>query len=206
MFSFPTDEEVLDDLGDKVSGGLRDAVEAASRDLSTYRELRPDWVAEHSERGLANWIHDRLWQHLVIRLAENPLVDLHDKEPMREIVFATRYRMRAKRQSSAGFISNYPTQSALEFEIQVPTLPGLEEIRLYCGYLWDSVERKIGSAVLSLHDGQDQVVWICELLDPRLGYGRVRSMLPPGDGPTPPVIGMPTRDTQRDKGSGTDSE
>jgi hypothetical protein len=206
MISYPSDEEVLDDLGDKVADGLREAVEAAAEDLKTYRGLRPDWVAEHTERGLANWIHDRLWQHLVRMLGEHPLVELHDKEPTREITFGTKYRMRAKRQSPEGFINNYPTQSALEFEIQFPALPGLEEIRLYCGYSWESLERQIGSAVLSLHDGQDHVVWVSELLDRRLGNGRVRPIVPTGEGPKPPVIEMPGHDARRDKGSGTDSE
>lgn len=205
MISFPTDEEVLDDLGDKVADGLRKAVEDTTEDLRTYRDLRPDWVAEHTERGLANWIHDRLWQHLVVRLGDHPLVELHDKEPTREIIFGTKYRMRAKRQSPEGFISNYPTQSAIEFELQAPTLPGLEEIRLYCGYAWEPLERSILGALISLHDGENRVVWTSELLDPRQGNGRVRP-IPPAGGPTPPIIEMPGRDAEREKDSGTDSE
>jgi len=60
MFSYPGADEVLDDLGDKVVEAFARSVARARADLAEYRRLKPSWVAQSSERGLANWIHDRL--------------------------------------------------------------------------------------------------------------------------------------------------
>jgi hypothetical protein len=205
MISYPAAPEVVDQCGDKVIGAVRQAVLEAAVDLSTYRGWRPVWVAAHSDRGLANWIHDRIWDHVVVSLSENPEVMLRDEGVTREFMVAGRFRIRIKRHTADGIIRNYPTQTALDFEVQPRNmLPGLEETRLYCGYVWHREERLMGDAVISLHDGQDEVVWISQLLDPRQGQGTVRQIWPTGSGgPERPVITMPRLD-EEGKGTGSD--
>jgi hypothetical protein len=74
MESYPPAERVLDELGDKVIDGLARAVAQAKQDLASYRAWRPDIVADHSERGLANWLHDRVWRHVTAEFDGDPLV------------------------------------------------------------------------------------------------------------------------------------
>lgn len=196
MSEYPPEVKVIDDLGDKIVDGLRGAVAGMAADLDEYRRSKPLWVAEASERGLANWLHDRLWSHLVRVLGQHPDIVWRDTGVLREFVVDTRYRLRAKRHDVAGSISNYPTQSALEFELQPSRpFPGLEEHRLYCGYLWDVGERGVAGAVLSLHDGQGVVIWLVELLEPSTGSGRVRRITGPDDdsGPDRPGIDLSDR-------------
>lgn len=204
MIAYPTAQQVVDECGDKVIDALRQAMADAGRDLTAYRRWRPLWVAAHSDRGLANWIHDRIWDHVVTSLSRVSTVTIRDEGVTREFMVGTRYRLRVKRHSADGLIQNYPTQTALDFEVQpTGTIPGLEETRLYCGYVWDREERQMGSAVVSLHDGQDEIVWISELLDPQQGLGVVRQIWPPDDsGPEKPIITMPKRD---EEGKGTGS-
>ncbi|MFG3147208.1 hypothetical protein [Streptomyces sp. NPDC048243] len=165
MISFPQSPKVLSGLGPKVTHSLVRAVDLAAGDLQTYRETYPSWVAQHSERGLANWIHDRLWAHLIAELDGHPGVTLTDGEPTRELTVGISYRLRVKRHRDDGQVSSYATQTALEFFAQGPqeAFPGFEEVRLTAGYEWDPDARKIGEAVLSLRDGQEKVVWLVPL-------------------------------------------
>lgn len=171
MLSPPTSDEVIDDLGDKVVEALSRSIARTREDLATYRKWRPSWVARHGERGLANWIHDFLWFHLTDLLDGIPGVHCVDKEPTREIMVGTRYRLRAKRHGRDGQVTSYPTQTAFEFKLQgvQDAFPGMEETRLIVGYLWDSETREIGFPVLSLHDGQDAAKWMVNL--PEVGAG-----------------------------------
>jgi len=73
-------EDVLHDLGDKVIGALVDATRATRVDLADYRDAFPGWVADSSERGLSNWIHDRLWAHLRRQLTDVDSIGLLDQE------------------------------------------------------------------------------------------------------------------------------
>lgn len=127
-----------------------------------------------------------------------------DKEPKREIYVDTRYRIRFKKHEKFGGVSTYPTTAALEFMEQVvPTLPGLEEIHLCAGYLWDSETREVGSAVLSLRDGIDHVVWMCEIPEPGVaGDGSTERILPPTE-PRLPVLEIRSPDVER---RGTEDE
>ncbi|MBX6168947.1 MAG: hypothetical protein IRY84_15085 [Thermobispora bispora] len=114
-----------------------------------------------------------------------------------------RYRLRAKRHGDDGTVSTYPTPGAVEFLFQPPAqeaLSGLEEIRLIVGYTWDRETRTMGQAVLSLRDGQDEIVWLVDLPDPGTGYagGTVIPLLPPADGPSSPVIQLGDEETDRD--------
>ena len=161
-------ETVLEALGDKFLTALSAAVAAARRDLLDYRSVFPDFVAESSSRGLANWIHDRLWYHLVVLLDDVHGVFFLDKGATREISVGVNYRIRIKRHRRESEVSTYPTPTALEFLDQPPanpTLPGLADVHLIGGYQWIPESNEIGSAVLSCRDGKDNVLWMRELDD-----------------------------------------
>ncbi len=55
---------VLDELGDKVLEALAASVTGARRDFLRYQGTLPEFAAQASSRGSANWIHDRLWHHV----------------------------------------------------------------------------------------------------------------------------------------------
>jgi hypothetical protein len=199
MKSYPESTAVLDDLGDKIVKALSLGVALAARDLRKYRSTFPLWVADACERGLANWIHDRLWSHIVVALDAISGVTLSDREPTREITVGHTYRLRIKRHHDEGQISTYPTQGALEFFAQGPiqeSLPGLDEIRLAAGYKWDKDTRMIGDAVLSLRDGREVIIWE-EILPAPDDLAPDATTIPPVPGPTPPTIeGPAVRDRQ----------
>jgi len=195
MKSYPTPDQVLADLGDKVTEALSGSVLLARDDLLDYRNARPAWVAEHTERGLASWIHDRQWYHLVAMLSEIPGVSLRDAEPVREIYVGLNYHIRVKRHHWDGRVSTYPTQGALDFMAQPPeqeALDGLHEIHLLAGYFWDRDIRDITAPVLSLRDGVDRTLWLIELPPPDRGQGTGTDTLPISPSPTPPTI-LPSR-------------
>ncbi|WP_020502232.1 hypothetical protein [Sciscionella marina] len=191
MNSHTAQHDVLAELGDKVQAAVAQSVAAARADLSEYRELRPAWVAEHSEGGLANWIHDRVWSHLMHQLDGEPDVTVVDQEPTRSFRIGTRYLVRVKRHGPGDKISTYPTQTALQFYLQgVQTrFPGMDEIRLVAGYLWDPETRAVGDAVISMRDGLDNVVWSVVVdVDPGSGAVGIR---PVPTEPTPPTLEFP---------------
>ena len=188
MNSHPAQDVVLVGLGDKVPVAIAESVAAARDDLATYRELRSSWVADHSERGLANWIHDRIWAHLMYRLDGEAEITVVDREPMRVFRVGSRYLLRIKRHGLGDKVSTYPTQTALQFYLQgaQPLFPDMDEVRLAAGYLWDLETRSIGEAVISMRDGLDNVVWSIIIdLQPATGAVAIRPM---GSEPTPPTI------------------
>jgi len=190
MKSYPLSAVVLDDLSDKIVNALSRAVALAARDLREYRSTFPLWVADASERGLANWIHDRLWSHIAVAVDGISGVTLSDREPIREITVGHTYRLRVKRYHEEGQISTYPTQGALEFFAQgsiQESLPGLEEIRLAAGYKWDRDTRMIGDAVLSLRDGREAVIWE-EILPAPDDLAPDATTIPSVPGPTSPTV------------------
>lgn len=160
---------VLAELGDKVVEGIAVAVRSTRADLAKYRETFPSWVAESSERGLANWIHDRMWAHLQRQLEHLPGCAFDNDEPERHFWVSTRYHFRAKRHDLDGAVATYPTQGALEFMEQQLSLDGLDEVRLIGGYTWDREERAILEPVISLRDGRDNVLWVEVLPEPPAG-------------------------------------
>ena len=173
MFSYPTADEVIDDLGDKVVGAITDANQAARADLAEYRGVFPQWVADHTDRGLSNWIHDRLWVHLRRGLTDVDSIELADDGIKREVFVGSRYRARVKRHSNGSRIRSYPTRAAAAFWTQTDTLEGMEEVRLGFGYRWDPEERAIGNAIVSLRDGLDKdAIWVVEF-DPGAGEAGV---------------------------------
>ncbi|MFI0764610.1 hypothetical protein ACH4TQ_06750 [Streptomyces sp. NPDC021218] len=193
MNSYPDADEVLSGLGEKVTLSLARSVKLAADDLHEYRKSYPSWVAQSSERGLANWIHDRLWAHLTAQLDGHPGVTLSEGEPTRELVVGVRYRLRIKRHRDDGQVSSYATQTALEFFAQgmQETFPGLEEVRLIAGYEWEPDARKMGKAVLSLRDGRDNVEWQVYLLDAGEAGGTVQPVRPVTPEPSLPSVEVP---------------
>jgi len=188
MNSHSLEEVVLAEFGDKVPAAVAESVAGARDDLSRYRDLQPAWVAEHYERGLANWIHDRVWAHLMQRLDGEAEITVVDREPMRVFRVGTKYLLRVKRHGLGDKISSYPTQTALQFYMQgpQPLFPEMEEVRLAAGYLWDVESRSVGDAVISMRDGMNNVVWSVVIdVDPGTGSVAIRPM---PSGPTPPVI------------------
>lgn len=177
----------LDDLGDKVLEAIAASVVNARADYRLYQTSHPDFVAQASSRGLANWIHDRLWHHLSALLSETDGIFLIERGATKEIVVGLRYRIRAKRHAPPAQVATYPTLSALAFLQQPPddlVLAGLEEIHLIAGYVWLSERAEIGPPVLSLRDGQDNVQWIHEIPESgAAGAPASVTTLPPLDEP-----------------------
>lgn len=179
--------------------GLSRSVVLGRDDYAEYRQLRPGWVAQQSERGLANWIHDRVWAHLLVQLDGVDQVDMVDKEPRREVFVGTTYRIRVKRHHLDGSVSCYPTTAALDFLGQGGTLPipTLEEVKLIAGYEWDREERAMGVPLLSLRKGRENIIWSVPLPEvDEQGHGGtvVRPVTPE---PTGPVINLPGIDLRR---------
>ena len=186
----PYDKEVvLDELGDKVTGGLVGAVVSARMDLSEYRDGHPSWVAAASERGLADWIHDRLWDHFVRLLDDLENVVVCENGSTREILVGDRIRIRAKRHDMHGSISTFPTQTALWFYQQSPQpglFNGMTNVNVVVGYVWMRESREIGSPVVSLRDGVDNVLWMHELPEPPAQPAIMIPSVP--DAPSPTVV------------------
>lgn len=164
MFSYPSYDEVIPELGDKVVRAVAGATGRAREDLGVYRETHPDWVRAHSERGLANWVHDRVWDHLGRLLDGVEDVELIEHGVHREVRVGLRYVARVKRHDSDEKIRTYPTRSAIAFWAQSQQLKGLEEVSLAFGYRWDVDSRAICSPVISLRDGLGKPpIWLVEL-------------------------------------------
>jgi hypothetical protein len=182
-------EEVLAKLGPSVPTAIAHAIVMTKADLSEYREFRPRWVAEHSERGLANWIHDRMWAHLVEQLDTDPDVSFRDVGPTREFRVGMQYLFRGKRHSLDDRIRSYPTQTALSFWMQGHSslFPNSDEVRLACGYRWDRELREIREAVISLRDGADNIVWAVTV-EFALASGAVQLRPLTQDAPELPIV------------------
>jgi len=194
---------VAAELGDKVMEALSLTVSMAKEDLLEYRRLRPAWVAAHSERGLAAWIHDRHWLHLAGLLSGISGVAVHDAEPVRDVFIGVNYRLRVKRHHWDGRVSTYPTAAALDFMAQPcwqPTLNGMHEYHLIAGYSWDKEIRDITAPVLSMRDGlHRRTIWMIELPPPRNYGGTAPASFPPSPGPSRPTIDtsrVPTEQTE----------
>ncbi|WP_143021357.1 hypothetical protein [Prauserella marina] len=207
MKSLPSEDEVREDLGDKVMEGFSYAVDHTRADLAEYRGIRPDWVSQHSERGLANWLHDRLWQHLIVALDPLPEVHVTDGGVTRELTVGHRYRLRAKRHDEAGMVQTYPTQTALAFMLQrpeEPTFEGFEEVRLLVGYAWDRETRNVGAGLLSLRADREKIIWQIELPPSQSGgiAPPVGTPLPPTQ-PQAPEIQVGEGDEEQNSGAGS---
>ncbi|WP_428121706.1 hypothetical protein [Candidatus Poriferisodalis sp.] len=173
---------VLDELGDKLLEALASSVANTRADFQRYLSALPEFVAQASARGLANWIHDRLWYQVCALLGDADSVFLVEHGTTREIVSGDRYRIRVKRHHPPAQVASYPTQTAMDFMSQAPeqlVLEGLEQINLISGYVWIGESSEIGPAVVSMRDGRDDVLWVHEL--PETGAGTSVTPLPPRD-------------------------
>lgn len=189
MDNYQTFEEVFDGLGDKVINILGQAVILTRQDLERYQQALPGFVPQHSQRGLANWISDRLWHHVMTLSDGIPDIFIFDKGATREMVVGFNYRLRIKRHDKKARVEAIPTQTALEFFSQPPVqlqLEGLEQVNLTAGYIWLKDSHEIGPAVLSFRDGKDNVIW-CEEL-PDTAQLPVVEPLHAGEEPEKPVL------------------
>lgn len=198
---YPSEEDVITDLGDKVVAGIAHAVAQMRDDLRVYRNTFPGWVGASTDRGLLSWCHDRAWAHLTSTFDDVVEVDVVDRPPLREMFVGTRYRLRFKKHDVEDRVTTYPTQTALAFlEQDSATLDGLEEVCLVAGYRWDPVLRQVGAGVISLRDGRENVIWTHVLAEPTTGIVEATPIVG-ATGPTAPRIDMPHRDTQTDRRS-----
>ncbi len=206
--TYASEDAVVADLGDKVIAGLAFAVARTRSDLSVYRRTFPGWVADHTERGLLGWCHDRIWRHLLEVFEGVDAVSFVDRAPLREMYVGTRYRLRLKKHGAEDRIGTYPTEAALAFlEQETMTLDGLEEVRLIAGYRWDAEQRTVGAGVLSLRDGNSNVVWTHVLSEPAdTSFTEATPIVPPSAGPRAPEISLPAVDERSVGAEGTESE
>jgi hypothetical protein len=206
---YPTPSDVLDDIGEKPAAAFTKAVMRAKVDLRDYRSAFGQWVADHSERGLANWINDRLWAHLAALADGIPGMEVYEKGPLREVVIGLNYRFRFKRHDVVGNVASYPTDAFLDFVCQPASqLPGMEETRLIAGYEWLKEQRDIGAAVITLRDGKENVIWLEQLriIDDAEGAGKKAApiLMPEQPGPTSPTID--TKEVGSERGDQTGVE
>lgn len=203
MKSYPEAHHVLADIGAKTVEAFSRAVKGASDDLRKYRETFPQWVADHGERGLANWISDRVWARLLIAADGVPDMTMIERGVTREITLGLNYRFRVKRHDYEGSIASYETPTFLDF-VEQPEgqLDGMQEIRLVAGYEWHNDVREIGDAVISLRDGKDNVIWkehLPAFPDEQEGEDGGTVVVPQEPQPRPPQIGVrevPSQDAQ----------
>lgn len=204
MFSPNAPDQVLRALGDKFLGRLIQAVEGARDDLEAMRDWQPDWFPLMSDRCLANLIHDRLWAHMLKPDYEPNDMTVHESGATREIIMGP-FRLRLKRHHPDDRVSNYPTQTALEFWIQQNdgVLPGMEETTLAAGYRWHGDTKSIGAPVISYRDGQENVIWAVELQSGTPAEA-VTSITWAPVAPDLPVIEVAGTDHKDRAGTGTD--
>lgn len=181
MNSFYKPEAVVEALGEKVLGALGSAVPKTRSDLDRYRKALPEFASTSSARGLANWIHDRVWHHVVeeIQGLRNAFTII--KGPVCEVVVDEKYRIRVKRHNWVGRVSTYPTATALKFlrqPLEQLVIEGLDQVRLIAGYRWDHTRHEIGPAVLSLRDGLNNVLWVIELSESSTDTSSARTIPP----------------------------
>lgn len=199
----PTFDEVASALGDKVMAAFVATVDKSRGDLAVYRAALPRFVADQSERGLANWIHDRMWANLGVELQGLADVVMTERGVVREVGVGTNFIIRLKRHSQEGGIQTFPTLAAQEFWAQgdvQPALDGLELVTLGAGYMWMRDEREIGPAVLSLRDGIDEMIWFEEIA--RFEDGTVAILNPEPVEPTRPTIHLAGEDEATAEQSG----
>lgn len=161
---FPTESQVLTDLGDLVLQRLVSAVDAARQDYLHYRNEHPNWAADETKRGSANWIHDRIWSHLRTELDGFDGVTFIDKEPERQFSIRSTYVFRVKRHKDQDCVSSYPTASAMAFwSDRTPTLDVHDVHNLALGYRWDPDARAFGETVISYRTEMGVPHWVVEL-------------------------------------------
>ena len=172
-------------------------------------------VVDASPRGLANWISDRVWAHLIELAEADPSARIHQSGATRELYVGLNFRIRVKRHDIIGMISSYETATFLEFTEQPKgQLAGMELWHLTAGYEWDRDLKEIIGPVLCLRDGRDAVIWnevLPDVVDTEAEggeSGRGEVITPPARdlpaGPAivvPPAIRKDVEDVGGDEGS-----
>lgn len=190
--SFSADgDKVLEFLGDKVLATWASAVAKAAGDLAEYRSALPSLAAANSPRGLANLIHDWLWQHLRAETDDLEEVSIYEIGPTREMVVRGRVRIRVKRHHGEGAVASYPTIEALRFYRQHPPTRQLvlfedlpEVVNLVFGYTWHRDVGEIGAATVSYPVSRSLPLWLREIT-PDTPSGIIAPSRP--DAPVPTV-------------------
>lgn len=207
MISHPSPDEAAAELGDKVLDAVRSGVAHAKEQFRIYQQDHGDWLASNAKRTVANLIHDWMWTAVCNALDDAPHVTIVDSDPRRELSVRVEsehrlsYLMRLKRHHLDGSTSSYQTQTVIDFELQGvnDTFPGFGEVRLEAGYEWDDETRAIGTALVTLRDGRNNVIWTLPLLQqPAGGVGTVTQPTKPT--PVLPAIEVPGEDETRDSG------
>jgi hypothetical protein len=213
MNSHPAMEAVVDELGDKVIAGLARSARHGKQQYRIYCEMHPDWLAINTPRTVACLLHDWMWSELERQFGALEHISLIDNNVKREILVQVEsphrlfYRVRMKRHHLDGRTSSYRTQTVIDFETQGGTqsFPGLDECRLEAGYEWDLATRSVGAGVLTLRDGQDNVLWTYQLPDePGEAGGSVAYPTVPG--PKLPTVDVDGVSAHMRKPTGSDEE
>lgn len=207
---YMTPDEVAHALGDKIIHGFAAIVQGAADDLAEYRRVLPSAVARASSRGLANWIHDAMRARALAEFDGFTEVSFQDRGQHFEIYVVssdkTLFRVRLKRHSVTGRITNYRTQGALDFITQPEdlfTLLGIKTVHLCVGYEWDTETRSMEGAVMTLRDGSfEEVVWMIDLPTATAAVaGTVVTPVTPIVTPTPEGPALPTIEVAGDNQS-----
>lgn len=171
MFSAEDPDAVLTALGDKFLTAFSASVTGAREDISTLREEHADWFPPMHSRTLSNIIHDRIWARLAASVDLDETVVFREYGSTREVQVGVNFLLRIKRHRAGDLISNYPTQTVLDFYLQSKqeAIDGLELITLAAGYRWDEDLRAILAPVLSYRDGMDNPIWVVEIDEPQAG-------------------------------------
>ena len=166
--SFSTDREaILEMLGDKIIEAWGFAVALTRFYLERYRLEMPELAKSHTSRGLANMIHDWLWNNLLHQIdgVDGVMIVESEAGPLRELVIGDQIRVRLKRQSATGSVATSQTSLALGFyqqkSGQLSLLPPV--INLVFGYSWDSAKFEIGSATVSCPRSIKKSLWVHEI-------------------------------------------
>ncbi|CEG90766.1 hypothetical protein [Propionibacterium freudenreichii] len=174
MNSFPSPDEVLDELSTPLVVGFAQAVRGAEQDRLTLLAEHPDWASSASQRSVAGFLHDRIWGRMLPVFDQmGSAVQVTDREPRREICVRNKYLIRFKRQHSDNRISTYltPTAKAFYANPQPPLADALATWSLTMGYLWDQGALKY--PLVTLRSSINSVVWSCELTLPQAGNAPV---------------------------------
>ena len=77
-------QQVTADLGRTFLKAPVDAVDSARDDFVAFRQWRPAWFSTFTNRFTSNFIHERIWAHLIAGLDDDSDLVVTDKEPRRD--------------------------------------------------------------------------------------------------------------------------
>ncbi|WP_309079858.1 hypothetical protein [Zhihengliuella sp.] len=161
---FPTEDEVIEDLGTDFVKIFVESVDGASADFEELRAWRPGWASTYTSRHTASFLHERIWARMVSGIDGVEGFEIIDREPKREIHFGIKYQIRVKRHRPGDRISAVQTVGNRRFWTNFEqTFDGLEQFSLALGYMWDAEQRSVEYPVLSFRDGQESPIWAVRL-------------------------------------------